>query len=410
MTEVRPAAGPAGTTPWRLAVLVLLLVGFILYGSLYPFRWRPLPPGTDLGALLLQNLLQSPGGRGDVLANLVLYAPLGFLLGAMLPPRWPRVTRVLLPALAGAVLSAVVETLQLWLGGRVSSGADLALNTLGALAGAALAAAMGGAALFGAQRRRLNDPVAALLVLAWLGWRFYPYVPSIDLQAWKDNLKPLLLHPQAEPLRTLQLLASWTGAALLAEAAAGAALARWLVPLGLAGALAAEVLIPGKALTLAEALAIGLALPAWSLLRGRPWAAPVMAAALLGAMLAERLAPFDFAAVPRPFGWVPFRSLVAGSLGAGVQAILAKLFLQGALLWWLLRCGLRLPLAATLQAAAVLAASVAQCWLPGRSAEITDTLLVLGLALAFRLMRPQERPDATAPSGWRARVAGDRTA
>jgi hypothetical protein len=133
-----------------------------------------------------------------------------------------------------------------------------------------------------------------------------------------------------------------------------------------------------------------------------------MAAALAGAMLAEHLAPFEFLAQPRPFGWVPFRSLVAGSLAAGVQAILAKLFLQGTLLWFLLRSGVRLPLAAGLQAGVVLAASVAQCWLPGRSAEITDALLVLGLALTFHLVRPRGGPVPAPARGWRARAAAAR--
>ena len=385
----REASAPA---PWRLALLLALLVAFILYGSLWPFRWRPLPPGTPLGPLLLDHLLRAPGGRGDVLANLLLYAPLGFLLGALLPGRWPAAARLLVPGLAGALLSALVELLQIWVGGRVSSGADLALNAIGALAGAGLALLLGGRALFAAgHRHRLADPMAGLLVLAWLGWRFHPYVPALDWQAWKDNLKPLLLHPVAEPLRTTQLLVSWTSAALLAEAAAGAA-ARWLVPAGLGVALAAEVAIPGKALTLAEALALGAALPAWAMLRRDPArAAPAMAAAMLGVLLIERLAPFEFVAMPRSFGWIPFRSLVAGSLGAGLQAILAKLFLQGAALFWLLRCGLRLWPATALLAVLVFVASLAQCWLPGRSAEITDMLLALGLGLAFHLLRPRER-------------------
>lgn len=399
---MRPAIPPAA--PWRLALLLALLVGFILYGSLYPFRWRALPPGVDLGALLLEALLRPPGGRGDILANLVLYAPLGLLAGLILPVRWPGIARVLLPTLAGALLSAGVEGLQLFLGGRVGSGADLALNTAGTLAGAVLAVALGGRTLLAAGvRPRLADPMAAALLLCWLGWRFYPYVPALDLQAWKDNLKPLVLHPIIEPLRTATLLASWTGAALLAEAAAGATLARWLVPLGLAAALAAEVVIPGKALTPAEALAITLALPAWAVLRGRPAAAPLMATALLGALLAERLEPFAFAGPPRDFGWIPFASLVGGGLAAGLQAALAKLFLQGAVLWWLLRCGLPLLPAAGLLVAVVLAGSVAQCWLPGRSAEITDTLLALGLALAFRALRPPS--PAVTQAGWRARAA-----
>lgn len=398
------AAGPeapAHDLSGRVLLLFLLAVGFIVYGTLWPLEWRPLPPGADLPALLRESLRAAPAGRGDAVANLAFYGPFGLLLGLLLPDRWIWPLRILLTGLCGLLLSSVLETAQLWIVGRVASGADVALNTVGALAGAALAMAAGGRPLAVAGRTmRVVEPVAALLVLAWLGWRLYPYIPSIDLQAWKDNLKPLLLHPAVEPLRTAQLLASWTSAACLADVAFGPRRARLLVPLGLAGALAAEVVIPGKALTLAETLAILLALPAWLLLRGRAWAAPVLAAAMLGAVLAERLAPFDFVGPPRAFGLIPFRSVVGGSLGAGVQAMLAKLFLQGALLWWLVRSGLPLWPAALLQATLVLAASIAQCWLPGRSAEITDTLLVLGLACFLQAFPP--RAAAPAAEGARA--------
>jgi VanZ family protein len=341
------------------------------------------------------------------------------LLAALLPARWPAAARILLPTLAGALLATPLEVAQLAVAGRVSSGWDIACNALGAMAGAAMAVAAGRAAPGRGDDAgpgpRLADPVAALLVLAWLGWRFFPYVPALDLQAWRDNLKPLLLYPAAEPVRTLALLASWTAAALLAEAAVGRRVGRWLVPAGLLAALAAEVMIPGKRLTLAEALAIGLALPAWGLLRGRSqvppaMAAPVMAAAMLGAVLFERLEPFDFSAPLRPFGWIPFRSLIGGSMEANYQAILAKLFLQGALLWWLLRSGLRLPVAALLQAAVVLAASLAQTRLPGRSAEVTDPLLVLALAAVFYLAPPPSGDAPRPQAAWRIRAARRRSA
>lgn len=388
-----PPDRPPPPSARRPVILLVLLLGFILWGSLWPFRWAPPPPGTALVPLLLDRLAADPGGRGDILANLLLYVPLGLLLAVALPPRLGRPGGVLTALALGTLLSATVEALQLVIDGRVSSGADLALNAAGTLLGALLGTAMGGRRLFGGEGRgALADPVAALLVLLWLGWRLYPYVPSIDLQAWKDNLKPLLLHPEPEPLRTLQLLAAATAAALLAEAAAGAARARWLVPLGLGAALAAEVGMPGERLSLAEAMAYTLALPLWLLLRGRAAAAPVMVASLLAALLVERLQPFDFSAAPRPFGLVPFRSVFAGTLGAGVEAILSKLFLQGALLWWLLRLGLGLRHAAALLAGIVLAASLVQTRLPGRSAEITDVVLALGLALLFHLLR--ETPPA----------------
>lgn len=380
--------------------------GFIVYGSLYPFTLRAPSAGGMVLALPPPPWAMPPGGRGDILANLLLYVPFGLLTALALPARLPAGLRLAVAGLSGAALSLGIEVAQLSIAGRTSSSWDVLCNTLGMLAGAVLAL-VGGAR--GLDRRRLvAEPVAALLVLAWLAYRFYPYVPALDLQAWRDNLKPLLLDPTLDLVRALRLAVSWTAVVLLIEAATGDRRhGPPLALLGLAGALAAEIVIPGKRLTLDETAGIALALPAWALFRGRRWTAPVMAALLMGVVLAERLEPFAFQPFPlRPFGWVPFGSLIGGSLEAGMQAVLQKLFLYGALLWWLVRAGLPLPVAVVGETVLVLAASMAQLFLVDRSAEVTDALLVVSLGLAWRLLPDPaavtERPGAA--TGWRQRV------
>ena len=77
--------------------------------------------------------------RFDVGANLVGYAPLGFLLAlALMRMRsgWPAVT---LATLAAACLSLVLEALQTYLPLRVASNVDFGLNAAGGLAGAVAA-------------------------------------------------------------------------------------------------------------------------------------------------------------------------------------------------------------------------------------------------------------------------------
>ena len=409
--EHRPKAGDRGAaggsrrlstevmTRGRALPLLALITGFILYGSLHPFTFRPLPDGVALHDALVAAWRAAPVSRGDVLANLLLYAPFGLLVAIVLPG-WRPAARIAAATAAAFLLSVSIEVAQLHDTGRTSSGWDVLCNTFGALIGAVLAG-------FGAARGlgeppTVRDPVALTLLLAWFGYRLHPYLPSMDLQTWRDNLKPLLLTPVFEPVRTLALAAAWISVALLAEAALGRRAARLLVPLGMVGALAAEVLIPGKRLTTAEVVAVGFALPAATLLRGRSPTPAVMVAVMLGAVLAERLEPFDFSA-SREFGWLPFASLLGGSRDAGLAAILGKTFLFGSLLWWLLRAGARLPLATATTATVVLAGSLAQTRIPGRSAEITDTLLVLALALLIRAY-PVTAPERCAAS-WRDRAA-----
>jgi len=381
----------------RRLLLLVLVCGGIVYGTLYPFAFRP--EGTLIEALRHGAWAARRGGRGDIFANLLLFLPFGLAATAALPGRWTSGLRILAAGLAGMLLSAAVELAQFWIPQRSSSLWDVGFNTMGALAGAALAAFAGmwrGRSLTAHGTPRIVEPLAGLLALAWLGYRFYPYVPAIDLQAWKDNLKPLLLAGGApDPLRLLRLAVSWTAAALLAEAAMSWRTAAWAVPFGLAGAVVVEIVVPGKHLTPEEALAIGLAIPAWLLLRraGRHWSGVAMVALLLVAVGIERLEPFRFLPEARRFGWVPFNSLISGSWDAGLQAMLQKLFLYGALLWSLRRARLSLPLATGAAALSVLALSLIQTRLPGRSAESTDALLVLGLGFVFHLMPARQPAD-----------------
>ncbi|WP_158295544.1 VanZ family protein [Crenalkalicoccus roseus] len=392
---MRPPPQGFGAAP----LLAILLAG-IAYASLYPFRFAPLPAGTELAEALRAAWNRPPGGRGDLLANLLLYLPLGFLLAALMAGRGVA-ARLGLAVLGAALLSGAMEAAQLFLPQRTSSVWDLACNAAGALAGAAAALLLGRELprLPGELRRGLAaEPFAALLVLAWLGWRLYPYVPVLDLQAWRDSLKPLLLAPAVEPFRTARLAVFWLAAAHLAEAVAGRRLGRWLVPALLLGTPAAAIPLAGRVLTLAELVAAGLALPAWALLRHRPGAMPLLAALMLAAVVASRLEPFAFEAAAKPFGWVPLRGLLQGTREAGLPAMLQKVFLYGGLLWLLVRAGLSLPAAAAAGGLALLAASLAARHLPGRSAEITDALLLLLLAVVFGLLRPRAGGAGMRPS------------
>ena len=125
------------TAAWPLALAAICL---IVYASLYPFAgWR------DQGISPLRFLtapLPKYWTGFDVGANLLGYAPLGFLLASSaLHSR--RVSWAVSVAVLGAgLLSLAMETLQSYLPSRVPSNADLALNTLGAWLGASCAWAL----------------------------------------------------------------------------------------------------------------------------------------------------------------------------------------------------------------------------------------------------------------------------
>jgi VanZ family protein len=122
------------SSAWPLA---LLFGALVVYASLYPFSgWR-------VQGVLPMAFLQAPLPQYwtgfDVIANLLGYAPLGFLLAlAMLRSGWGHWSWPMAVGLP-VLLSLAVETLQNYLPMRVPSNVDLALNTAGAALGASTA-------------------------------------------------------------------------------------------------------------------------------------------------------------------------------------------------------------------------------------------------------------------------------
>ena len=117
--------------------LSLALICLIIYASLYPFAdWRDqgISPLTYLTAPLPKYWTGF-----DVAANLMGYAPLGFLL-TLASLRSGHIKWAMLLAVLGALLLSLgLETLQSYLPSRIPSNVDLALNTLGAALGAYIA-------------------------------------------------------------------------------------------------------------------------------------------------------------------------------------------------------------------------------------------------------------------------------
>lgn len=122
--------------------LILLALGFLLfviYGSLVPLDYKPMPleqalqrfqaiPFLDLGI----------GSRADWVANVLLFIPLGFLwLGVAWPKRrsFARFPVAMLILAAALLLSVGIEFTQLYFPPRTVSQNDILAEALGALIG-----------------------------------------------------------------------------------------------------------------------------------------------------------------------------------------------------------------------------------------------------------------------------------
>lgn len=360
-------------------IAAAIIVAVILYGSLYPFTFRQPEDGVGPLRNLVQSWAETPG-RGDFVANIFLYLPLGFFGSLAVAGGGRALPRILLVMLAGGFLSTGMELAQYYIAGRVSAADDVYANLIGTMLGAIAGN------LAGANFRRLpfreiaGNRVPCLLLALWLGYRLYPYVPTIDLHKYWEALKPVVLHPRPPAYDLFRHTAIWLAIGSLIEALGGRRRGWLLFPLFIAAVLAAKVTIVGKTLSAAEIAGAAIAFAAWLLLAvslGARMRVTLIVLLFSAYIIAERLAPFQFAADGRVFGWIPFRSFLYGALELNILSFLEKAFLYGAVIWLLDKSGLRLGVSTILVAIVLFATSLAETHLPGRSAEITDALMAL---------------------------------
>jgi VanZ family protein len=361
---------------WLFAV-ALVLIG---YGSLYPFEFRadPAPFANLFDA--------SPMTRGDLLQNIALFLPYGYL-GMIAWRRPPRPLRFVIVVLTAAVYGAALQWAQLYLP-RDATLRDVLPNT----AGAAVGAFVGAMPVFDV--RRLGGPAGgrpAPLVLAafWLAYRLVPFVPALDWQEWKDSLKPLREWRPFPWVGTLHDAAGWAAVGCLWAAAPVRRLTvRWLPALALA-TLGLEVAIEDNWLSPASVAGAALGVVGAVVLRYRPAPAALLLAA---ALVLSGLAPFEAREAPGAFEWVPFGGFLGGSMLVNTQSLFEKAFLYTSLVWLAREAGLRLRAAAGGTALLLAGIEVAQTRLSGHTPEITDPLFTLFAAVFLRLADPPRPP------------------
>jgi hypothetical protein len=131
----------------RLLVAAAAYAAFVIYGSLVPLRFEPLPLAEAVARFRGIPFLQlGAGERADWVANILLFIPLGFLASGVATGGrggW-RSLLTLPPAIvACGALSVAIEFAQLWFPQRTVSQNDIAAEVLGATIGAGFWLAVG---------------------------------------------------------------------------------------------------------------------------------------------------------------------------------------------------------------------------------------------------------------------------
>jgi VanZ family protein len=102
----------------------------------------------------------------------------------------------------------------------------------------------------------------------------------------------------------------------------------------------------------------------------------------------EELRPFQFRGPPQPFWWLPFESWFVGAADSYYGSFFGKLFFYTAILYVERRSGMRWIWALAAPAAILAAGEFAQTYLPGRTPEITDVVLLAAGAVLLRVAEP----------------------
>jgi VanZ family protein len=356
----------------------------------------------------VRELSWARAGRGDRIANVLLYLPVGFCLMLLLNTRLQRVPAAALAIVLGTCLSLSIEVAQVYISSRVPSLTDLALNAAGTALGVGAGIAWHGfARLMHLPTRAENtrrDPGAGLVIGLWLAWRFAPFVPQLDLGKLKAALRPLF-SPHFDLIDVFSFLTCW----LVVNQAMSSLVSRprrlEALLLLIAAVLVGRLVVANQAFIASELLALLLLLPmvvVMHRLTPRPRRA-VLVFAVATVLAIDALAPFEFSANARGFDLWPFMVWVNEDPLTVARALdwvglLGTVFLFGALLWAIREWGASVEFAGSIVVVVALGIELAQVWLPQERASITDPLLAVAVAWTFRYVYRRAAPRAFARS------------
>lgn len=399
-----------------------LLIAFVIIatlGSIYPFEFRYAPlDAATLRAFAATCCTRT--GRGDILGNILLFMPIGFAGMLAFRPDATVMRRLALLVVTSVVFATLLQVLQLYLPSRDESLQDVIWNLCGTLAGAGVAIAAGSRIIAANTEELTPETVPIALIASWLTYRLIPFVPSIDLQLYKDSLKPVL-QGGLSGVDVLHDMAAWLVVAyLLRMISRERRLDAWLALL-IAGTFVLEIVIVSNSLSSANIVGALLAVVLWrfrSLIPVR--SESLLVALLLLSVVLSGLEPFVLSPYGTAFNWYPFYGFLGGSMYLNTLSAAEKVFLYGSMVFLLQTLAVGRVAAVGLVFGAVFVVELLQTRFIGHTPEITDPVLVLLAAAALWWLgskdertpqrSPAAEPEATIRTRKAARKPGGKNA
>lgn len=453
-TDRRPPPQDPAHVLSRLWTYVFLgSLTFLIYGSLVPLNYQPMPWRTAVDAFLaLRDAPQGQGGSIDWASNFLLTVPISFAAGALFLPGQSGLGRLLVRGLiliGIGLISAGVEFTQQFFPPRNVSLSDIQAQALGAVAG------LMGQHIWGEpvsrwltgwwQHERSTDRLVRVLKLYLVVLAAFNLLP-LDLtispveiyHKWSEGRIVLIPFAGLRGSLADRVYECFTDMAvwmpigvLLSLSGRGRTLQVALIGMLLAAALESlqlfvysrwtditDIVLAGVGSFLGAALARPLRVPSPSRQRSEGvWYAAWAGWAV--SILALFWFPFNFQLSPVEGSLlqVPFANYQVQDEYNAANEVLRKigLFLPGGLLWGMARASRRKDGRHSRSGVGVLLVIAllvegGQIFLPGKVADPTDVLLELlggwlGLLLATTLMRAADQPSSPTPPPPFARAA-----
>ncbi|MBH2044639.1 MAG: VanZ family protein [Comamonadaceae bacterium] len=374
--------------PVALALVLLLIV----YGSLYPFRWN----FSDPQAFIWSGRI----GLVDLVENIVLFLPLGGLLGWAgqgRPRKWVFFAAWLVVSLA---VASALQWLQKYLP-RTPALSDVVFNMAGFVLGwgAGFVARWRAGHLLGRHHGWADaDRYTLVLIALWWVAELYPLIPTLDVSSVAQNVKSLWQQNLWQPRRMLlhggMAVIGLSAVAQLARTAHLAHRARTWALVAALVVLTGKFVVVGQSPGTAVVLGIGGGWLLWRWLDtwapGARWAATAWVA--LATYLLDAIWPWAWRTPPADMAWMPFASSLSTWVQSAVTARAFECLCFGAMLWSTVRNGALVGGMTICTAVLALACEWTQRYLPTRTAEITSVLLAIGMGWLLSVCTTVRKP------------------
>jgi VanZ family protein len=373
-------------------IVVGLLLGtltLIVYGSLYPFDLTSASQNLSIGEALAQ-LSWARAGRGDRVANVLLYVPLGFCLILWLDGRVRRAAGVIATIVIGVALSLSIEVSQVFIDQRVPSWWDVVLNSAGTVIGVIAGVTwheLGGRMRSDRVEGDRRDLTAAVVLFLWLAWRMAPFVLELSLSKLKSTFMPLG-DPYFSTTATFHYWIWWTLLAHIIFALTSVQRGTESLLALIAVVLASCLVVTGHVFVPSELLALMLLMPTL-LVFDRLTPGPrrfILAAAVIGLLIYDSFVPFQRADTMGRFDLWPFMAWIDAGFPVDWYWLARRACYFAAAVWVLKEWGLSMRATTIAVPVGVLGVEVAQLWALGHQASITEPALALAVAWVMRTL------------------------